>query len=202
MSRYASEVHAFEPWEPVLKRFRRMIELNHIKNIVVHPVGLGDQNAKKPFYKPVEKNLGTGSFVEGFTSDNTYDGELEIRIGDEALEQAGVGSAALIKMDIEGYEKLALRGLRRTLWRDRPIVEFELSVDPKSPVSIKSVRDLNVLFPENYSFATFIRSDPSRGTYSLAPIEGLVRFDLKERYDVLAYPTEQAKHLALDGPRN
>jgi hypothetical protein len=74
-----------------------LIELNHIKNIVVHPVGLGDQNAKKPFYKPVEKNLGAGSFVEGFTSDNSYDGELEIGIGNEALEQAGVKSAALIK---------------------------------------------------------------------------------------------------------
>ena len=202
MSRYVSQVHAFEPWDPVLKRFRRMIELNQTKNIVVHPFGLGDQNAKKPFYKPAENNLGTGSFVEGFTSNNSYEGELEIKIGDEALDQAGVGSVALIKMDIEGYEKLALRGLRRTLWKDRPIVEFELSADPKSPVSIKSSKDLTDLFPENYSFATFIRSDPSKGTYSLASIEGIVRFDLKERYDVLAYPAEKTKDLVLHGPRN
>jgi FkbM family methyltransferase len=202
MSRYAPEVHAFEPWQPVLKRFHRMIELNHIKNIVVYPVGLGDQNARRSFYKPTEKNLGTGSFVEDFTPDNSYDGELEIRIGDEVLEQAGVKSVALIKMDVEGYEKLALTGLRRTLWKDRPIVEFELSADPKSRVSIKSRKDLTALFPENYRFVTFFRSDPSKGTYFLGDIEGIIRFDLKGRYDVLAYPAEKTKNLVLDGPRN
>ena len=59
ISRFASEVHAFEPWEPVLERFRRMVEFNHIKNIVIHPVALGDENSRKPFYKPSEDNLGT-----------------------------------------------------------------------------------------------------------------------------------------------
>jgi len=132
MSRYAKEIHAFEPWEPVIKRFRRMVEHNHIKNIVIHPFGLGDENSKEPFFRPPDINLGMGSFVEGFQENNSYEGELEIRIGDEALQKAGVMSVSLIKMDIEGYEKPALKGLRRTLQRHRPIVEFELSVDPRA----------------------------------------------------------------------
>jgi hypothetical protein len=37
MSRYATEVHAFEPWEPVLRRFRSMVASNHIKNIKSTP---------------------------------------------------------------------------------------------------------------------------------------------------------------------
>lgn len=101
MSRYAKEIHAFEPWEPVIKRFRHMVENNHLKNIVIHPFGLGEQNSKKPFFKPPDNNPATGSFVEGFKEDNIYGGELEIRIGDDALEKAGVTSVALIKMDIE-----------------------------------------------------------------------------------------------------
>ena len=132
MSRYAKEIHAFEPWEPVIKRFRHMVEHNHIKNIVIHPFGLGDENSKEPFFRPPDINLGMGSFVEGFQENNSYEGELEIRIGDEALQKAGVMSVSLIKMDIEGYEKPALKGLRRTLQRHRPIVEFELSVDPRA----------------------------------------------------------------------
>jgi FkbM family methyltransferase len=201
MSRYATEVHAFEPWEPVLKRFRRMVENNQIKNIVIHPVGLGDQNSRKPFFKPGPTNLGTGSFVEGFRSQYSAEGQLEIQIGDDALANAGVESVALIKMDIEGYEKLALKGLQKTLRKHRPIVEFELSTDPKSSVSIKSKEELLALFPKDYEFLVF-RYDPIHrvsGTYILEPIGDLIHFDLAGQRDIVAYPVEKKKYIALKG---
>jgi FkbM family methyltransferase len=201
MSRYATEVHAFEPWEPVLKRFRRMVENNHIKNIMIHPIGLGDQNSRKPFFKPASNNLGTGSFVEGFRSENSAEGQLEIQIGDDALAKAGVQSVALIKMDIEGYEKLALKGLRKTLRKDRPIVEFELSADPKSSVSIKSKEELFALFPNDYEFLVFRNDRAHRwsGTYALEPMGNLIRFDLAMQRDIVAYPVEKKKYIALKG---
>jgi FkbM family methyltransferase len=92
MSRHSKEVHAFEPWEPVLKRFRRMVEINAIKNITIYPFGLGNENSKKPFFKPSDTNLSTGSFVEGFLPDNTYEDNLEIRVGDDAFEQSNIKS--------------------------------------------------------------------------------------------------------------
>lgn len=201
MSRYATEVHAFEPWEPVLKRFRRMVANNKIKNIVIHPVGLGDQNSRKPFYKPPSNNLSTGSFVEEFLPQNSAEGYLEIQIGDEALAKAGVKSVALIKMDIEGYEKPALKGLRETLRKDRPIVEFELSTDPKSSVSIKSREELLALFPENYDFLTF-RNDPYHrvtGLYVLEPMGDVVEFDKVTQRDMVAYPIEKKNFITLKG---
>ena len=202
MSKYVKEIHAFEPWQPVINRFRRMVKNNHIKNIVIHPFGLGNENSRKPFFKPSEKNLGTGSFVEGFIEDNTYEGELEIRIGDDALEKAGVTSVALIKMDIEGYEKPALIGLRRTLRRDRPVVEFELSVDPKSPVSIKSSAELMGLFPEKYEFLVFSeKNNPATGAYFLEPTTEIVRFDKRQQYDMVAYPIEKKKSIPFKGPQ-
>jgi FkbM family methyltransferase len=176
-----------------------MVQINHINNIVIHPVGLGDRHLKKPFYKPPDWNLGTGSFVAEFKSDNSYGGDLEIQTGDDALEQAKVLSVALIKMDIEGYEKLALRGLRRTLWKHRPIVEFEMTTDPESPVSIKSREELVDLFPENFAFLTFgDKSNPATGTYVLQPIEESIRFELKKQYDLVAYPIE--KKIPRAGP--
>ena len=180
-----------------------MVENNHIKNIVIHPFGLGNENSRKPFFKPPEKNLGTGSFVEGFIKGNTYEGELEIQIGDDALEKAGVTSVALIKMDIEGYEKPALIGLRRTLRRDRPVVEFELSVDPKSPVSIKSSAELMGLFPEKYEFLVFSeKNNPATGAYFLEPTTELVRFDKMQQYEMVAYPIEKKKSIPLTGPQH
>lgn len=202
MSKYVKEIHAFEPWEPVIQRFRRMVEFNHFRNIIIHPFGLGDENSKKPFYRPPDENLGTGSFVDGFTKDNSLQGELEIQIGDDALEKAGVTSVALIKMDIEGYEKPALIGLRRTLRRDRPVVEFELSVDPKSPVSIKSSGELIGLFPEKYEFLVFSGMYVEwTGAYSLEQIGEIVRFDKTQQYDMVAYPLEKKKSIPLKGPQ-
>jgi FkbM family methyltransferase len=79
------------------------------------PFGLGDENLKTPFYKPSDKNLGTGSFVENFNAENSFEGELDIQVGDDAVAKAHIDSVAVIKMDIEGYENPALRGLQRTL---------------------------------------------------------------------------------------
>jgi FkbM family methyltransferase len=202
MSRYSKEIHAFEPWQPVIKRFQRMVEINQIKNIVIHPYGLGDDNSKKPFYKPPDNNPSTGSFVAGFLETNTYEGELEIQIGDEALEKAGVSSVAMIKMDIEGYEKPALKGLRRTLQTHRPIVEFELSVDPKRPISIKSQDELTSLFPEKYEFLVFSeKNDPLTGAYLLEPSTEKLRFDTELQFEVVAYPIEKKKSVFTKGPR-
>ncbi len=202
MSKYAAEIHAFEPWDPVLKRFQEMVRLNHIENIVLHPYGIGDSNSKKAFYKPPQDNLGTGSFVSGFKGDNTYEGELEIQIGDDAVKRSGLKSVDLIKMDIEGYEKLALEGLRKTLRTYRPIVEFELSIDPKGSISIKTFSELVSLFPERYEFLVFSKnSDASTGRYHLQPLVDRISFDVAEQHDVVAYPAERKTSISLDGPR-
>ena len=202
MSRYAREVHSFEPWEPVLKRFRRMVENNRIKNITIHPYGLGDENLKKPFFKPSDKNLGTGSFIESFNSENSYAGELEIRKGDDAFDKEGIKSVSVIKMDIEGYEKFALLGLRQSLNKHRPIMVFELTTNPKSSVSIKSKEELTALFPEKYEFGVInAKSDLATGAYFLEPIDGIVRFERHERHDLVAYPAERKSSISLPGPK-
>lgn len=198
MARYAKSVHAFEPWEPVLKRFRRMVTVNGIKNIAIHAYGLGDENSQKPFFQPGEKNLGTGSFVESFQPQNSLAGELEIKKGDDAFRAEGIDAVSVIKMDIEGYEKLALRGLGETLKKHRPVMVFELSINPKSPVSIKSRDELVALFPGEYEFLVISeKSDPQSGAYFLEPIAGTLNFTKTEQHDLLAYPIERRRSLPL-----
>ncbi len=192
MSRYARRVHAFEPYELVLERFRRMIELNSIKNIVIHPVGLRNKNEKIPFFKPPEFNLGTGSFEGRFYSANTPSEELEIVIGDEALEKAGVDQVSLIKIDVEGYEKPVLQGLARTLRLYRPIVVVEVTIKPEESFGFKSKEDLRSVFPEDYDLLVFGTSIYSREIfYQLTEIGPQHRFDLPTSHEVVAYPAER-----------
>ena len=196
MAQYSRQVHSFEPWEPVLKRFRKMIARNRIKNITIHPYGLGDQNAKLPFFKPPDTNLGTGSFVEGFQDGNSPEGTLEIKRGDDVFDALQPLPIVLIKMDIEGYEKPALIGIRRTLEKHRPIVLFELSAQPSKSVSINSVAELRQLFPSDYTFLVVSeKSDLATGRYFLQSAESVIRFDRLSQYAVLAHPKERSSFL-------
>ena len=65
-SKDAHTVHAFEPFPPVLQRLRALVADNGVPNVVLHPVGLGAEEAQLAFMSPPDDNLGTGSFLPGF----------------------------------------------------------------------------------------------------------------------------------------
>ena len=72
--------------------------------------------------------MGTGSFDQTHVPDrNRLLTTLEVHNGDEYFERNGIRRVDLIKIDVEGWEKNVLLGLRRTLERERPIVYFEAS---------------------------------------------------------------------------
>jgi FkbM family methyltransferase len=154
MSRYASHVHAFDPYPPVVARFRTAVDENHLSNITIHQVGLGNADELVPFHKPPGHNQGTGSFLWGIERGNSTTGtSLQIVRGDEYFEKKGI-DVDIIKMDIEGFEKPALLGLRSILERDRPVVEMEITAESGREGLFESFEDLQAAFPANYSFHT------------------------------------------------
>lgn len=193
MSRYVKEVHAFEPYELVLERFRRMKEINGVKNITIHPIGLGNENKKLLFYEPPETNLGQGSFLKDFSSQNTSSKELEIVVGDEILERINIiSSVNVIKLDVEGYEKPVLQGLIRTLTTSRSLVVFEIHITSSNSFGFKNEAELRNIFPKDYEFLMFDQfCDPYTGFYQLTEFNREVRFDVPSRCRVVAYPTEK-----------
>jgi FkbM family methyltransferase len=197
MSRYVAKVHSFEPYPPVLEKFRSLVALNQITNIEIHPVGLGDEPAELPFFAPPEENLGVGSFVEGYAPDNSRDGDFKLKIamGDGELGNLGGARVVLIKIDIEGYEKPALRGLARTLAKHRPVVTVELSITPGRDVSFHSREEFEQAFPRDYKFLLFdsARADSATGTYytdEFAP-----DFTKTNQREVVAFPAELADRI-------
>jgi FkbM family methyltransferase len=203
MSRYAKEVHSFEPYEPVLERFRRMMEINRIQNIRIYPVGLGDRDAKVPFFAPPESNQGKGSFVKGFDDENTGYKELQVVVGDQALKKAAVGRVDLMKIDVEGFEKLVLHGLHHTLTASRPVVDFELTIDPSQAITFKSMEDILSVFPKGYEFSVIDpASDLFTGSYRLIEVNEKVNFNFAVvgRFDVVAYPAERKGQIPRGSP--
>jgi FkbM family methyltransferase len=153
MSQYCDVVHAFEPFGPVSCRLEQKIQRNSISNVVVHKLGLGHEDAELQYFAPKGHNTGTGSFVPSHESENNESSEkLQVVKADAYLSKMGLSNIDLIKIDVEGFEKNVLLGLRESLQRYRPIVFIEFSEETKS--SLKGKDEFMSLFPENYKIRT------------------------------------------------
>ncbi len=192
MSKYAKEVHAFEPYPPVLERFKKLLAINHIENIFIHPVGLGNKNGQILFFEPPDSDLGVGSFIhrEGTTKSKS----LPLVVGDEWLKKIGLSRVDIIKCDIEGYEKLALLGLRHTLENNRPIIIMELNLGLDD--SFQSIDDFYATFPPDYEFLLFCVEEPYTGRYELCQYDKL-DFNKRERYNIVVYPREKKGYIKV-----
>ncbi|MCB1664310.1 MAG: FkbM family methyltransferase [Pseudomonadales bacterium] len=209
MAAHGSTVHSFEPFDRVRNQLLGQIAANPQVNIQVHAVGLSNENTRLPFYAPTGNNVGIGSFDAGTTrKGNVAIGELELVRGDDFLNTLNIERIDILKMDVEGFEKPALEGLRETLRRTRPLMVCEITYG--QPLSFTSIEDLQQHLPEDYALYCFDKrkADGSKdrrrdarsrssGEYHL---QALTRFLPTGQDDVIACPKEKLAQLPLSFP--
>lgn len=119
-------VIAFEPNDTVHPILEANISINKITNTSVQKVGLSDIDDDLAFVENNDGNLGSATFTESMALDILNNKTLPVKNGDDLLaEHFPKNKISLIKMDIEGHELRALRGLHATLEKHAPIVLFE-----------------------------------------------------------------------------
>lgn len=211
MSLYADQVHAFEPYEKVRIRLERQCTLNQLTNIRVYPVGLSASNETLPFYAPTGRNEGIGSFdQETRSKGNRSIGNLQLVNGDAYLTAQGIGQVDLLKIDVEGFEKPVLSGLRETLCRCRPVIVCELTYG--NALSFQSLQELTDSLPEDYVLYTFAvrKADGSKarrrnarskrsGYYRLIRFENLLP---SGQDNIVAVPAEEELNLPREYARS
>ncbi len=166
MSRYAERIHAFEPYELVRRFMQDKLSINDVHNVDIYPFALGLADEQKRFYSPPKENLGTGSFVKGFSSLNRPAETLPVRNGDILFRELAISRLDLIKMDVEGFEREVIAGLPQTLGQFRSVVIFESALWLQN--ALRSLEDLSSVFPENYRFHLFSHTGKRRyGHYRL-----------------------------------
>lgn len=116
-----SQIICFDPNPLAVQRLRENIELNHLRNIEVHAVGLSDRYAQLPF-RIQPHNLGASRF-QSESGEGTI--ALPVVIGDDYLEGLHYLQVDFIKVDVEFHEPEVFCGLRRTIARCRPVIAFE-----------------------------------------------------------------------------
>ena len=158
MSKYAGSIHSFEPYELVRSSLETNVSNNAINNITIHPYALGNRSEEILYYAPTGFNMGTGSFVESHdAANNAAFMKLKVVKGDDYLAANGIEHINLIKIDVEGFEKSVLEGLKDSLKRFRPIVFMEYSELTKN--TIGTFEGFMELFPENYTIQKFNSND-------------------------------------------
>jgi FkbM family methyltransferase len=197
MSRRVKHVHAVEPFPPVLKSLHANVQLNKMTNVTVHEVGLGEKEGTIPFFEPADANQGGGTFrEEGHDGKGQKrSGDLPVVTGDSVLAKSGpIGS---MKIDIEGFEEAALKGLRQTLEAHRPLVVVEITTPPAG--SIASLEHLKGLFPANYEFFVLTENEKQfvTGQYEVVEFGPVAAafFKAGGQRNVVAVPAEHAATL-------
>jgi FkbM family methyltransferase len=114
-------VYAFEPEPNNLSYLRRNLAENAIENVEVLPVCVGDRPGAITLYL-AEGGIGTHSI--GKVGAQSI--EVDVVCIDDVLRDV---VPDVIKIDIEGYEPAALRGMSRILTAARPTVLIEFNAE-------------------------------------------------------------------------
>ncbi|MGB9521355.1 MAG: FkbM family methyltransferase [Anaerolineales bacterium] len=141
------KVYAFEPYPQNLERLRKNIALNKLsEQIQVIPSAVADRSGEMEFWIGPSDDTGKLSGSAGRTN-FVYKEHIyvpAISLDDFVFSQA-YPAPNVIKMDIEGGEILALRGMQRLLAEYRPLIFLEVHGDQCAQAA------WDVLLPFGYS---------------------------------------------------
>lgn len=118
------KVIAFEPSVRALDRLTTHLCLNNCTNVVLFSVAVGEERSLETFYQATPNNIGASSLRE---LAHPVKKELVPVVNlDEILKGYDL-RPDLIKIDTEGYELYALKGMREMLGKHKPEIISELT---------------------------------------------------------------------------
>lgn len=113
-------VISFEPIPQTCALLRKNARLNYCNNMTVLEKAVGDAVGKIKIR--TSGHLSSASIANpGFA----YESEVELTTLDEEFRRLGLSSVDAIKMDIEGAEPLAIRGMASVILTYHPMILFE-----------------------------------------------------------------------------
>lgn len=117
-------VISFEPFKKNFEALEQNIKLNNFENVTAVESAVSDVTSQLDlFYDERDKNLG---MVSSHTSTKGVATVVEAVSVDDYVETNKISSIKFIKIDIEGGEYLALKGMVKTIDRFKPILQVEI----------------------------------------------------------------------------
>ena len=119
-------IYAFDASKKAIYNLKQNIELNKIKNINYFNIGIGDKNTEAYFNENIDNLKNDGSFRFTQNKDNE---KINIYKLDDIFknEKISLKENIIIKLDLEGFDFLALKGLSETIKKSKVIIFIEIS---------------------------------------------------------------------------
>ena len=119
-------IYAFDASKKAIHNLKQNIDLNKIKNINYFNIGIGDKNTEAYFNEDIDNLKNDGSFR--FTQ-NSNNEKINIYKLDDVFknEKISLRENIIIKLDLEGFDFLALKGLSETIQKSKVIILIEIS---------------------------------------------------------------------------
>ena len=145
-SRIFRKIIAFEPNPIACKLIEASLLKNKIGNVELISSAVGTENKKQKLYV-YDSNLGGASLnlKEGVSKDEYL--EVDVCVGDMAVKRSTEHNDKIpfIKIDVEGFEAEAIKGLRDTIQRHKPVIAIELTLKTNNKASLKAIKALREL---------------------------------------------------------
>ena len=153
------KVISFEPVKDLFKKMDKNFSINDSKNIIAINAAVGEINEHRHLYLSAIDNLGMSSFQQP----ENYSGKrekVEVIVVDDWFKTSGLTKIDLIKLDIEGSELAALKGMRTVLEKQMPVLIVEINPEALLLFGLKPLDICNYL--SQLDFDGFLISENSR----------------------------------------
>lgn len=125
-------VDAFEPVHSAADSLEETLRGNDLSNVIVHRIAVGATQGQAAMRVGALRESGRSYMVGatvGYRSElegTTRTVEVPVTSIDVLREKGEISSPSLVKIDVEGAEVLALKGMTKTLHSARPVLIAEL----------------------------------------------------------------------------
>lgn len=125
MSRFPDiQCYSFEPIPDTYRRAKKNLQINGMTTENLFNVGLSDVEKKEIFYYNEAETV--ASSMRNLRGEKTREIECELRRLDDVVDELGITSIDMIKIDVEGSELFALRGGICSIERYKPVIFCEM----------------------------------------------------------------------------
>lgn len=120
-----THVYAFEPYKPTYEKLQTNLKLNNITNVTTKQIAISDQNGEIGF--KVNYNTPGCNHI-----DTTSVTKIQTTTG-QTLTENGTPTPDIIKIDVEGHEPEAFKGMKTIIETTKPVILLEINAEKINP---------------------------------------------------------------------
>jgi FkbM family methyltransferase len=143
------QVYAFEAIKNIHERLVFNVQLNNLKNVTIENKAVHEKTELLEFFVSRHENLGMSSIFHHDAESGKTEKVNAISL-DDYFSINKLNRVNLIKMDIEGAELFALKGMQSIISTYRPVVIMEICDDILQNTSYESIDIINYFNDLNY----------------------------------------------------